>query len=134
MTWLQRKGNKFGAKSTTYDGMTYASKREAARAQELDLLVRGKAIKGWERQRKISIDICPAKKCLRLCSQKCAAHPKEKPEHVFNYYMDFVIHENDGTETWEEVKGFETDVWKMKWRFTEILFGADETIKLVVTK
>ena len=46
--------------------------------------------------------------------------------HIANYYIDFVIQENDGTETWKEVKGFETDVWRMKWKLTEALYGDRE--------
>ena len=34
--------------------------------------------------------------------------------HICNYYMDFVVMYADGREEWVEVKGYETDIWKMK--------------------
>lgn len=130
--WYQKRGNKYNAKSSIYEGVAYDSKKEAGRATELDLLLKAKAIKGWERQRRISFDHCL--KCLRLCSVRCPEHPKEKVSHFTNYYIDFVIHEKDGTETYEEVKGFETTEWRKKWHLTELLYGNDENIKLVVNK
>ena len=45
-----------------------------------------------------------------------------------------VLFENDKTETWEEIKRFETDVWRMKWKLTEAIFGNDQTVKLTVIK
>lgn len=114
MTWQQRRFSKYNNVRQDYNGVFYDSKAEAARAMELDLLVKGKAIKSWERQRKISLDV--------------------NGYHIANYYIDFVIHENDGTETWEEVKGFATEVWRLKWKLCEALYGDDENVKLVVLK
>lgn len=134
MTWYQRKGSKYGAKSTEYNGEVYHSKKEAGRAAELDLLVSGGNIRSWKRQVRISFDICS--KCLRLCSERCSIprHKKESVHHLTNYYIDFVLKENDGTETYEEVKGFETMEWRQKWKLLTILYENDETKKLVVTK
>ena len=114
MTYLQRWGNKYGAKSSIYNGRTYHSKKEAGRAQELDLLIKAKDIKGWEPQYKIDI--------------------KVNGYHICNYYIDFRIFENDGTETLEEVKGFETDIWRLKWKLTEALYGDDPNIHLRIIK
>jgi Protein of unknown function (DUF1064) len=138
--WYQRKGSKYGAKSTEYNGEVYHSKKEAGRAAELDLLVKGGAIRGWKRQVRISFDICS--KCHRLCSERCdfckkgkgRSLPPPKIYHLTNYYIDFVLEENDGTETYEEVKGFETAEWRQKWKLLTILYEDDETKKLVVTK
>ena len=70
------------------------SKKEAQYAYELDLRVKAKDIKSWERQ--VKIDICV------------------NGIHICNYYMDFVITHNDGSEEYVEVKGFATDVWILK--------------------
>lgn len=45
-----RRGNKYGAKKTEVDGITFDSKREATRWQQLRLLERAGAIAGLVRQ------------------------------------------------------------------------------------
>ena len=95
MYW-QTKQSKYGNVAKEYNGITFHSKKEAAYAQELDLRIKAKDIKSWERQIKISLDV--------------------NGYHIANYYIDFVITHNDKTKEYVEVKGFETDVWKMKWQ------------------
>ena len=34
-------------------------------------------------------------------------------KHICNYYMDFKVIKSDGTIEFHEVKGFETDVWRL---------------------
>lgn len=112
--WYQKRGSKYGAKSTEYEGNVYHSKKEAGYAKELDLRVRAKDIKGWRRQVKIPLDV--------------------NGYHICNYYIDFIIEHNDGTLEYTEVKGFETDTWRMKWKLFEALYGDREGIKLTVVK
>lgn len=112
--WSQIKGPKYHNTPQTYNGYNYQSKKEANRAAELDMLLKAGEIKGWERQYKLELMM----NGYRLC----------------NYYMDFRVLNNDGTETWEEVKGFETPLWKLKWKITEAQYGDDPKIKLVVIK
>jgi len=112
--WNQRKGNKYGAKSTIYNNIAYHSKKEAGYAQELDLRLKAKDIKGWNRQKKISLDV--------------------NGYHICNYYVDFEVLHNDGTKEWVEVKGFETEVWRLKWKLCEALFGDREELTLTVVK
>ena len=86
------KRNKYGARKTTYNGILYDSQREAKRAAELDLLTRAGEVKSVQRQ----------------------------PEFVFasgiKYRADFRIVWADGSETIEDVKGFETPVFRLKMR------------------
>lgn len=42
--------------------------------------------------------------------------------HITNYYMDFVVTNNDGSKTFYETKGMELSVWKLKFRLTEMIF------------
>lgn len=49
--------NKYGAKKTTVDGITFDSKREAEVYGELKLLERAGRISGFERQRKFNLII-----------------------------------------------------------------------------
>jgi hypothetical protein len=70
--------------------------------------MRAKEIKGYDRQVKLSFEICES--CLKLCSVACPDHPKKKVRHLVNYYFDFVVHLNNGTDEYVEVKGVETGV------------------------
>lgn len=91
--------NKYGAKKSTYNGYNYDSKFEAQVAQDLDIKFSCKEIRKVERQVRISLD----------------AYGK----HIANYIIDFVVTHNDGHIEYIEAKGYETDVWKMKWKMFE---------------
>jgi hypothetical protein len=110
----QRYGNKFGAKRQEYGGKQYHSKKEAGYASELDLRVRAGDIKSWERQKRIALDV--------------------NGYHITNYYIDFVVTHNDGSIEYVEVKGFETDVWRMKWALFEALYSGQPDVRLTVVK
>lgn len=117
MTWYQRKGNKYHNVSSTVNGIQYHSKKEAGYASELNLRLKAGDIKDWERQRKISLDV--------------------NGFHICNYFIDFVIIHNDGSEEYVEVKGFPTDTWRLKWKLTEALLDDQVKkglIKLTVVK
>ena len=112
--WRIQRGNKYGAHQTEYNGVVYHSKKEAEYARELDLRVRAKDIKRWERQVKISLDV--------------------NNRHIANYSIDFVIQHLDKTKEYVEVKGFETAVWKIKWKLFVALYGNKKNIKLTIVK
>jgi len=94
--------SKYNNKTSVYNGYPYDSAKEANYAKDLDLLILAKEIKGYSRQKKISLDV--------------------NGQHIANYYMDFEVEENDGSISWHEVKGFETDVWKLKWKLAKALY------------
>lgn len=102
MMYWQKSGNKYHAQSTLYNGVSYHSKLEAAYAEELDIRKKTKDIKGWERQVKLDLRV--------------------NGHHITNYYIDFVIEHNDGSRELVECKGFETEVWKLKWKILEATF------------
>lgn len=93
---------KFGARKTTYNGREYASKKEAQYAQDLDLLVKGKVLSRWEAQ--VAIPLFVGGK--RICK----------------YIIDFVEYDMKGEPTYIEIKGFETAVWKLKWKLFDAIF------------
>lgn len=125
--------NKYKANSTEYNGEVYHSKLEANRAQELDLLERAGEIKNIRRQVRISFDIC--RKCLRLCSSVCRLHKKQGVHHLSNYFIDFTYWDvKSGLEIYEEVKGFQTNEWKAKWKYLCILYEDDPKKKLIVVR
>jgi len=86
MTYFQTnfKKTKYNNVRQTYGSYNYDSKKEARQAAELDLLVKAKQIKSWERQFKISLDV--------------------NGKHICNYYCDFRIENNDGTYELLEIK------------------------------
>lgn len=106
--------SKFGNVKSEHNGIQYHSKRECGYAAELDLRLKAKDIKSWERQIKISLDV--------------------NGYHIANYFIDFVIHHNDGIKEYVEVKGFETETWKLKWKLFESLYSGDPMVKLTIVK
>lgn len=112
MVYFERKGAKYSNVRQTYQGYSYQSKKEAQQAFELDLLQKAGEIKSWERQKTLSLDV--------------------NGIHICNYRMDFVIYHHDGRTEFLEVKGFPTDVWKMKWKLLEALYGDNKKYKLTI--
>ena len=101
MIYKKRK-NKFNARTQQYNGRSYDSIKEANYAQELDWRIKAGEIKEVIPQFRIDIKI--------------------NGKHWRNYYMDFKVLMADGSVEYHEVKGFATEVWKMKWDACKILF------------
>lgn len=110
MPW-SRSQQKYGARKTTYKGVVYDSQREADYAAELDLRVRAGELTEWKRQVPIPLVVNGAK--------------------IATYYIDFVEVAPGDTETYTEVKGYKTALWKLKWKLFEALYP--EISKKIVT-
>lgn len=110
--YTQKYGTKYNSRRTDYHGSSYMSKKEAEYAWELDMRKNGGDIKNWEKQVKLSLDV--------------------NGVHIANYYMDFIIEHNDGSFEAVEIKGYETDVWKMKWKMAQALY--EEKYKFTLIK
>lgn len=109
--------NKYGNKSSFYDGYWYQSKLEANYARELDLRVKAKDIKSWDRQVVIEV---------RFYDQLFT-----------KYKMDFKIIHNDQSIEWIEVKGYEDPAWKYRWKALEIYmnhFYPDDRLSIIKAK
>jgi hypothetical protein len=87
--------NKFNAKKTEYDGVTYDSRAEAAHARRLDLLKQAGQVRWWLRQVPVMI----------------GEPGVDKP-----YRVDFVVCDADGSVHAEEVKGVSTPQFKRQKR------------------
>ena len=87
--------NKYHATRTVVDGITFDSKREAARYAELKLMQRAGLISDLRRQVKYELI------------------PKQQGERAVSYIADFVYSENGQTVV-EDVKGVRTPVYKIK--------------------
>ena len=84
--------SKYNAQKTTVDGITYDSRKEAQRAQELRLLLRAGEIS--ELQEQVNFELIPA--------QRDAAG--KVIERACIYRADFVYHDKTGRYVVEDVK------------------------------
>jgi len=110
-----RKKGKYHNVSTNYGGHCYQSKLEAKFAQDLDWRLKSGEIKAWTRQIPIQLEVNGFKIC--------------------KYIMDFEIVHKDGSLEWVETKGYETEVWKIKWKLLEALLPTiNPDVRLTLVK
>jgi hypothetical protein len=103
------KRNKYGAKKTTVDGITFDSKWEAQRWGELQAMERGGLVRDLERQVKYEIVV--------------------NGEKICRYIADFryKVVDDDGvtTEVVEDAKGVETPDFKLKKKLMKAVHQID---------
>jgi len=102
MTWYMKKGSKYGAKKQEYNGRKYDSKKEAGKAQELDLLLKAGKIIEIQPQFRINLVVNGYKICTHL--------------------VDFYIKWANGDEELLEIKGFATEIWRLKRKLLEATY------------
>lgn len=107
-----KRRSKYGNRKTEVDGIVFDSKREAVRWRELQLLVRARKISCLSRQH--VYELAPS---VRIVGEKRA-----RP--ALRYVADFRYLEN-GKEIIEDVKGFETPVWRVKVHVLKALHNID---------
>tara|TARA_B110000908_G_C10259981_1_gene458471 strand:+ start:665 stop:967 length:303 start_codon:yes stop_codon:yes gene_type:complete len=90
--------HKFNAKPTEHDGIKFASKKESRRYQELRVLESAGDIRFFLRQTPIHLS------------------------GGVKYVCDFLIFWSDGTVTFEDVKGYKTDLYKLKKKQVEATY------------
>lgn len=105
-----RRVNKFHNNRTEYNGVIYHSAKEAKYAAELDLLKRAGEVKEWFRQ--VRVPLCVSG--ILICT----------------YVVDFMYRDRDGKETYVEIKGAETQTWKIKWKLFNALYPTFRKIVL----
>lgn len=99
---------KYHAKKTVVDGITFDSKKEAERYKELKLLERAGQIHGLELQR--TFELIPSFKM------------EGKTIRGVSYRADFCYY--DGARyVVEDVKGYKTDVYKLKAKLFAYRYG-----------
>lgn len=104
--------SKYKARKTTIDGITFDSKKEAGRYQELKLLERAGAIK----------DLALQPRFLLQDKFKYQGKTERKIEYVADFkYLDT----KTGKVMVEDVKGFKTDVYKLKRKIFLKQYGGD---------
>lgn len=102
--------SKYHATKTVIDGITFDSKREAKRYQELKLLERAGAIRDLRRQ--VRYELIPAFDC------------DGKHFRPTSYVADFVYTDTaTGEEAVEDCKGYRTDVYRLKAKLFAYKYG-----------
>ena len=96
-----RKGSKYYSKKTTVDGITFDSKKEAARYSELKLLERAGEVHELQRQVKFVL-IPPQKENSKVIEREC------------RYIADFVYKDKEGHLVVEDTKGVKTKDYIIK--------------------
>ena len=97
-----RRYSKYNAKKVEVDGIKFDSKAEGEFYLHLKQQVAERKILGFERQKRILLQ-----------EGFSVEGGKGKIRPIF-YVVDFIVTENDGTITYIDVKGVETDVFKLK--------------------
>lgn len=97
-----RRYSKYNAKKVEIDGIKFDSKAEGEYYLHLKQQVTERQILGFERQKR-----------MLLQEGFSVEGVKGKIRPIF-YVVDFIVTENDGTITYIDVKGVETDVFKLK--------------------
>jgi hypothetical protein len=104
-----------GTQTQRYGDRTYHSKAEARYAQELDFQIKAGEISSWEPQYKVSLDV--------------------NGQHIANYFVDFKVVMPDGGIELHEVKGFATEIFRLKRLLLEATVLHDHPeIKYVVVR
>ena len=115
--------HKYRAKPTEVDGIRFASQKEARRYQELKLLEKAGKIEGLELQPRFPLYAQSTSGYLRR-AVSTATDPKLLK--VGEYRADFKY--LDGRTVpyvVEDVKGFQTELYKWKKKHTEIQYGIE---------
>lgn len=100
----QAKPHKYGARATVVDGIKFPSRKEADRYAELKLLERADKVRDVRCQVRMPIEV--------------------NGVHCADYICDFVYWDMDKRgRIWEDVKGFRTDVYRLKKKLVEALYG-----------
>lgn len=97
----QKKKSKYKNETARYGDRIYHSRKEARYAAQLDWRMKAGEVREWKPQYKIDIRL--------------------KGVHICNYYIDFKVWLSDGSIELVEVKGPQTEVWRLKWRLTKAL-------------
>ncbi|TBB27315.1 DUF1064 domain-containing protein [Rhizobium ruizarguesonis] len=102
-----KRSNKFGAKKTVFDGITFDSQREAEVYRDLKLLERAGRLSGFERQRRFELIV--------------------NGEIVGTYRADFAFidHDQDGKFRVVDVKGVVTRDFKRVQKIIKAIYNID---------
>jgi len=112
-----------------YNGMYFDSRKEAGEGRHLEQLKEKGEIKDWQKQYKLDfyVEIIKNKPIL-ICN------PDSHVNKMFllRYYIDFFVTHNDGTIELIEVKGQQTNDYRLKRNLMEAVYGNDPNYQLTI--
>ena len=101
------KGNKYRARKTEYNGVTYDSMFEAAVAARLDSQCEAGVVQSYDRQ----------------VTVKVTAFDAQGKEHLLcTHRVDFLMHMPDGRKILLEAKGVQTPLYKQKLKLLKTFY------------
>ena len=103
--------NKFGAKKTKIDGITFASKHEAERYVELKYMEQAHLISDLQLQRVFTLIGAQRDKAGKIIERPC------------KYIADFAYKDQNGKLIVEDAKGLRTDVYRIKKKLMLSIYG-----------
>lgn len=127
MAWQSRKPNKYGSKKVEVDGITFDSKKEAHRFQELKLLEKAGEITRLQRQVKFTLIPEQREKTDAVYTKGAKkGQPKKGSllERETAYIADFVYKDMRSGETIvEDTKGYKTKEYILKRKMMLYIHG-----------
>src|SRR5699024_10516014 len=111
-----KKQNKYRNQKTVVDGIKFDSKKEADYYCQLKLLKKAGEIKDFGLQPRFEL--------------QPGFNKNGKRYRPITYYADFVVDNLDGTTDIVDIKGFETQIFKIKQKLFEYKYP-DKTLKII---
>ena len=102
------------ATKQVYKGFQYDSGFEANYTMYLDSELKQGNIRGYDKQVNLDLEV--------------------NGYIVCQYRIDFIVYHKDDTIEYVETKGYQTDVWKNKWKLFEALYSNKENVKLTIVQ
>lgn len=116
------KKSKYGAKKAIIDGITFDSKKEAKRYQELSMMQRSGFISSLQMQ--VKYVLIPAQREPDIVGKRGGKVQGKLLEREVAYIADFVYVDNDTGETIvEDTKGFRTPEYIIKRKLMLYIHG-----------
>lgn len=107
-----RNGTKYNAKKVEMDGITFDSKKEAKRYQELKILERAGLITNLRLQ--VEYILLPSQREPDTIGVRGGIKKGKVIEKECKYIADFVYNDKDGNEIVEDAKGMKTKEYRIK--------------------
>lgn len=116
------KKSKYGAKKTVIDGITFDSKKEARRYNELRMMEKAGSISNLQRQ--VKFMLIPNQREPDTIGKRGGTIKGKLIEREVAYIADFVYYDNElGHEVVEDTKGFRTPEYIIKRKLMLYLKG-----------
>ena len=119
--WNRVKTAKYGSNKVQVDGITFDSKHEARRYQELLLLKRAGEISDLRLQ--VKYILIPAQREPDTIGPRGGKKAGKLIEKEVAYYADFVYTDKDGNTIVEDAKGYRTKEYIIKRKLALYLLG-----------